>query len=101
MRNQIYRTENLRFVESTSAWGIYRGILMNAGYEGRIQPVYEKAVLDAATLRPAVGKEVMLDDALVSVTDDDGIVRFFDVEGSGGNAQVLDEGRYEILDRSP
>lgn len=96
VRDPFYRSNNLKHLESSLAWGIYRGILKDAGYEGNLQPLYVKRIVDEETGRPAAGMEVVLDFALPAVTDDSGVVKFFDVEGLKGKLQVKGKGVFEI-----
>lgn len=92
VRSDFFGRDNRKFMESSLAWGIYRGILIDAGYEAH--PVREEIILDPVTNSPAAGKEVVLDFALVAVTDDRGVVRFYDVEGLEGKLRTVDEGSF-------
>ncbi len=96
VRSNFYQLEMLTHDECRIAWGIYRGILAYEGYD----------TTNARTVRirvttpdgkAAPNREVILDNALIAVTDSWGVVTFYDVIGGDCRAEILDQGDYLIV----
>jgi hypothetical protein len=87
--NSVYfRSDNLKFLESQIAWGIYRGILSHSGLkEGKI---IEKILLSNQQI--FIGSEAVLDNSLISVSNNKGVIKFYDVTGGKGIITRLQEG---------
>jgi N-acetylmuramoyl-L-alanine amidase len=95
LNSQYFRSDNIKFLESQIAWGIYNGIVMHAGFnedQGRL--VKYEIFSDG---KPAIGKEAILDNALISVSNNHGEIFFYNITGGDSELTVFSEGDYNII----
>jgi N-acetylmuramoyl-L-alanine amidase len=87
LKSSYFKSNNLKFLESQIAWGIFRGILSHSGMkEGKT--VESKIIIDG---KPAVGIDAVLDSSLISASDNNGNVKFYNVTGGDGKVTKLVE----------
>jgi N-acetylmuramoyl-L-alanine amidase len=93
LNSGYFKSNNLKFLESQIAWGIYAGILLNNGYkEGKTI----KAIIEPKENKEKGGIEAVLDNCLISVTNDKGEIEFYNINGGDGKITILSDGKFEI-----
>jgi N-acetylmuramoyl-L-alanine amidase len=93
LNSNYFKSDNIKFLESQIAWGIYTGILLNNGSsEGKSI----KARIEPTDNKEKGGIEAVLDNCLISVTNKKGEIEFYNITGGDGQITILSDGKFEI-----
>jgi N-acetylmuramoyl-L-alanine amidase len=96
LNSKYFSSENLKYREMECAWGIFNGILNFYGFDSVESKTIKKIVTENG--KPAVGIEALLDGAIISVSDNNGYITFYNITDGSGKVILLteDEKRFII-----
>ncbi len=89
LNSKYFSSENLKFREMECAWGIFNGILNSYGFDSIQSNTVKKVITENG--KPSAGMEAILDGAIISVSDNNGNISFYNITGSSGKVTLLNE----------
>jgi len=94
LNSKFFTTENIKFREMECAWGIFNGIIHYYGYPTGSSKTIKKQLTENG--QPVKGIEAILDGAIISVSDNNGNISFYNTEGSVGKILPITENDINI-----
>jgi len=88
LNSKFFNSENLKYRESQCAWGILNGILKFYGFDNGKTLTITLKEQDNKILK---GTEAILDGSLISVSNNNGIINFYNITGGNGKIFPLDK----------